>query len=178
MELGLSVSLFVCLSDVCLPAWRPACLAAPAPLNCLNHFEYQIAVGFSMVARFKQGGLTMCRCVDRFDHHCPAICNCVGKGNQRAYTAWMAVLLLAQLLFLHLSCLFCARVARHHWNAAGQHDRGGFLDLLPSLWLVFKLHPGKVLLIVIEVMHLKGAIQMQDTYMRKCFSCVNSFCSI
>lgn len=92
-----------------------------------------------------------CRCVDRLDHHCPAICNCVGKGNQRTYTAWLTVLLLAQMLFLHLSCLFCARVARHHWNTAGQHDRGGFTDLWPGLWLVYRLHPGKVLLIVIEV---------------------------
>ncbi len=95
--------------------------------------------------------LVLCRCVDRFDHHCPAICNCVGKGNQRTYTAWLTVLLLAQILFLHLSCLFCARVARHHWNTAGQHDRGGFTDLWPGLSLVYRLHPGKVLLIVIEV---------------------------
>ena len=93
----------------------------------------------------------VCRCVDRFDHHCPAICNCVGKGNQRAYTAWLTTLLLAQILFLHLSCLFCSRLAQHHWNAAGEHGRGGFTDVLPGLSLVFKLHPGKVLLILIEV---------------------------
>lgn len=96
----------------------------------------------------------LCRCVDRFDHHCPAICNCVGKGNQRTYTAWLAVLLLAQILFLHLSCLFCARVTRHHWNTAGQRDRGGFTDLWPGLCLVYRLHPGKVLLIVIEVSNI------------------------
>ncbi|KAL0039743.1 hypothetical protein WJX77_006684 [Trebouxia sp. C0004] len=95
--------------------------------------------------------VTCDRCVDRFDHHCPAICNCVGKGNQRTYTAWLTVLLLAQMLFLHLSCLFCARVARHHWNTAGQHDRGAFTDLWPGLCLVYRLHPGKVLLIGIEV---------------------------
>ena len=92
-----------------------------------------------------------CRCVSRFDHHCPAISNCVGKGNQRAYSAWLALLLLAQLLFLHLAALFCARTARHHWGATGQHDRGGFMDVLPGLWLIFRLHPGKLLLIVIEV---------------------------
>ncbi|KAA6418532.1 MAG: hypothetical protein FRX49_11478 [Trebouxia sp. A1-2] len=95
--------------------------------------------------------VTCDRCVDRFDHHCPAICNCVGRGNQRTYTAWLTVLLLAQILFLHLSCLFCARVARHHWNTAGQHDRRGFTDTWPGLCLVYRLHPGKVLLIVIEI---------------------------
>ena len=89
--------------------------------------------------------------MDRFDHHCPAICNCVGKGNQRAFTAWLVVLLLAQILFLHLACLFCARTARHHWHASGQHDKGSLSDLVPGLWLLFTLHPGKLLLILIEV---------------------------
>ena len=137
---GRMSALFDCL-HVCLPVCQ--CKAQALKVS---------SVSCTLSCTWCEQASMLCRCVDRFDHHCPAICNCVGRGNQRAYTAWLASLLLAQILFLHLSCLFCARVARHHWNAAGQHDRGGFTDLMPALWLVFTLHPGKVLLIVIEVM--------------------------
>lgn len=117
-----------------------------------------------------------CRCVSRFDHHCPAISNCVGKGNQRAYSAWLSLLLLAQLLFLHLAALFCARTARHHWGATGQHDRGGFMDVLPGLWLIFRLHPGKLLLIVIEVGRAACLSELPVAHMSVCASVCPSVC--
>lgn len=89
--------------------------------------------------------------MDTFDHHCPAIGNCVGRGNQRSFAAWLGVLLSAQLLFLHLSCYFCARVARHSWATARLHDEADWSAIAPGLWLVFGLHPGKVLLILLQV---------------------------
>lgn len=85
-----------------------------------------------------------------FDHHCPAIGNCVGEGNQRTFAAWLGLLLTAQLLFLHLSCAYCARVARHRWATAGIHDRAGWGAVGPGLWLLFGMHPGKMLLILVE----------------------------
>lgn len=42
------------------------------------------------------------RCVERFDHHCPIIGNCVGAGNQRTFVLFLAALCLAQLLFCKL----------------------------------------------------------------------------
>mmetsp|Transcript_87369 Transcript_87369/g.199526 ORF Transcript_87369/g.199526 Transcript_87369/m.199526 type:complete len:445 (-) Transcript_87369:26-1360(-) len=39
------------------------------------------------------------RCVDRLDHHCPWIDNCVGIGNQRPFFVFIVVLFLAVLQF-------------------------------------------------------------------------------
>jgi hypothetical protein len=42
----------------------------------------------------------MCRrCVERFDHHCPVLGNCVGAGNHKTFVAFLAVMLLSQVLF-------------------------------------------------------------------------------
>ncbi|GFR51788.1 hypothetical protein Agub_g14245 [Astrephomene gubernaculifera] len=42
------------------------------------------------------------RCVRKFDHHCPAIANCVGEGNERVFSAWLFVMWLTQVLVLHV----------------------------------------------------------------------------
>jgi hypothetical protein len=47
---------------------------------------------------------TVCRrrCVERFDHHCPVLGNCVGAGNHKTFVAFLAFMLVSQLLFCHL----------------------------------------------------------------------------
>ena len=37
------------------------------------------------------------KCVRRFDHHCPAVGNCIGEGNQRLFLSYLIVMSLAQV---------------------------------------------------------------------------------
>lgn len=60
-----------------------------------------------------------CRaCVERQDHHCPAINNCVGAGNARVFAAWQALVFLGQLIFLQLTIRALWRHARTLAHAA------------------------------------------------------------
>jgi len=46
------------------------------------------------------------RCVDRLDHHCPWIDNCVGLGNQRSFYCFIVALLLTIATFYHVVVLY------------------------------------------------------------------------
>jgi hypothetical protein len=40
--------------------------------------------------------------VERFDHHCHVVGNCIGRGNQRSFTLYLLAMLSAQLLYIYL----------------------------------------------------------------------------
>merc|ERR1719382_2084148 len=50
------------------------------------------------------------RCVDRLDHHCPWIDNCVGLGNQRAFFCFICMLLLTLVNFYYVVVLYALDV--------------------------------------------------------------------
>ncbi|KAK9844454.1 hypothetical protein WJX74_002731 [Apatococcus lobatus] len=87
------------------------------------------------------------RCVERFDHHCPVICGCVGASNQRSFMAFIICMLLGQALWLRLALLFFHRSALHALSLplVSQLTAGAVFS--SSL----RLHPGKMLLTLIQV---------------------------
>merc|ERR1719382_143685 len=76
------------------------------------------------------------RCVDRLDHHCPWIDNCVGLGNQRLFYAFLVCLVLAFGLFLLLGGLELWSILRHWgggWSAGERGEAARLLGLLAVL---------------------------------------------
>ena len=49
------------------------------------------------------------RCVEEFDHCCPAVNNCVGVGNRRSFVGYMLTLWLAEVLWLSLAAAYWRR---------------------------------------------------------------------
>jgi palmitoyltransferase len=42
------------------------------------------------------------RCVERFDHHCPVVYNCVGAGNQKWFVLFAAFMFFAQVRAIYI----------------------------------------------------------------------------
>jgi len=56
------------------------------------------------------------RCVQRLDHHCPWIDNCVGLGNQRSFFCFIVVLLATILYFYYVAALYVADALMPQWS--------------------------------------------------------------
>jgi len=56
------------------------------------------------------------RCVQRLDHHCPWIDNCVGIGNQRSFFCFIVMLFLTILYFYYVVCLYVADAIMPQWS--------------------------------------------------------------
>jgi len=67
------------------------------------------------------------RCVDRLDHHCPWIDNCVGLGNQRSFYCFILVLLATLACFYHVVVLYALDAV------VPSAQRGSLSDLANSI---------------------------------------------
>jgi len=66
------------------------------------------------------------RCVQRLDHHCPWIDNCVGLGNQRSFYCFIVLLLSTIVEFYYVVTLYVSNVIWPVWQ------QGAFLEVLES----------------------------------------------
>lgn len=73
-------------------------------------------------------------CVDRMDHHCVWINNCVGSGNQRMFN----IFCIAQSVAVTLFCIFCAKALYLLWGHS--YSTIHFLRSLMFLYKLLLLH--------------------------------------
>ncbi|GLC60858.1 hypothetical protein PLESTB_001684100 [Pleodorina starrii] len=76
------------------------------------------------------------RCVRRFDHHCPAIANCVGEANERSFAAWLFTMWVTQILVVYVAVSF---MMQRHLAATGQTAASSAPDTGPAaVWAALR----------------------------------------
>lgn len=115
---GLACAFAVAFSSASLFFHYRACTTQPGYL-ATDTFSEEAALP---TPRFNMGTCATCRvvrplrskhcgycgrCVEGADHHCPVLNTCVGRGNLRAFFAYIVTLLVAQVLFVQLAAAWC-----------------------------------------------------------------------
>ncbi|GIL63959.1 hypothetical protein Vafri_17867 [Volvox africanus] len=97
------------------------------------------------------------RCVRRFDHHCPAIANCVGEANERAFAAWLFVMWVTQVLVVHVGISYMLQRYLTDSGAAAASsapDTGPLAVLRAVCWAAEGPERGVLLLAVLQALCL------------------------
>ncbi len=91
--------------------------------------------------------------MDRHDHHCPIVGNCIGAGNQRTFFLYLATMLASQLLFMQLASTLLVRAysSSHGLHGDGTAGPRGLHLLLLSLWQARLSHPGWLMMVLVQV---------------------------
>lgn len=78
------------------------------------------------------------RCVERLDHHCPWIDNCVGLGNQRSFYCFIVMLLVSILYFYYVVVLYACDTV---FPGVARSSIQGFMEAVKSWSLGPELKP-------------------------------------
>lgn len=99
-------------------------------LHCVDRGEFkQVCVVCRTKREMRSHHCKECgRCVQRLDHHCPWIDNCVGIGNQRCFYCFIMTLLALIVSFYYLVWIYAVNAAI---PAITGEDKNGLWTLMP-----------------------------------------------